>query len=157
MFFISVFKIQYSIFIIWFFMIYVTRREHFNAAHRVYNPKWSVKKNFEVFGVCANPNWHGHNYNLFVTVKGEVTHATGYLIDLKDLKVIINERVIEKLDHMNINKDVEFMKGKMASTELLCIEIFNQLKGPIEEHEGVFLHSVKLYETENNSAEYFGD
>jgi 6-pyruvoyltetrahydropterin/6-carboxytetrahydropterin synthase len=138
-------------------MIYITRKEHFNAAHRMYREEWSEEKNAEVFGKCANPNWHGHNYNLFVTVKGEVTHATGYLIDLKDLKVIINEYVIEKLDHMNINKDVPFMAGKMASTELLCIEIFNQLKAPIEKHEGVFLHSVKLYETENNSAEYFGD
>jgi 6-pyruvoyltetrahydropterin/6-carboxytetrahydropterin synthase len=137
-------------------MIHITRKEHFNAAHRMYREEWSAEKNFEVFGKCANPNWHGHNYNLFVTVKGEVTHATGYLIDLKDLKQIINEYVIEKLDHKNINKDVEFMAGKMASTELLTIEIFNQLKGPIEAHEGVFLHSVRLFETENNSAEYFG-
>ena len=67
-------------------MIYITRKEHFNAAHRMYREEWSEEKNFEVFGKCANPNWHGHNYNLFVTVKGEVTHATGYLIDLKDLK-----------------------------------------------------------------------
>ena len=138
-------------------MIYITRKEHFNAAHRMYREEWSEEKNAEVFGKCANPHWHGHNYNLFVTVKGEVTHATGYLIDLKDLKVIINEYVIEKLDHKNINLDVPFMQGKMASTELLCIEIFNQLKSPIEAHKGVFLHSVKLYETENNSAEYFGD
>jgi len=138
-------------------MIYITRREHFNAAHRMYCEEWSEEKNAEVFGKCANPNWHGHNYNLFVTVKGEITHATGYLIDLKDLKVIINDYVIEKLDHKNLNKDVDFMAGKMASTELLCIEIFNQLKGPIEKHEGVFLHSIKLFETENNSAEYFGE
>ena len=138
-------------------MIYITRKEHFNAAHRMYREEWSAEKNAEVFGKCANPNWHGHNYNLFVTVKGEVTHATGYLIDLKELKIIINDYVIEKLDHKNINKDVDFMAGKMASTELLCIEIFNQLKAPIEAYEGVFLHSVKLYETENNSAEYFGD
>ncbi len=138
-------------------MIYITRKEHFNAAHRMYREEWSAEKNAEVFGKCANPNWHGHNYNLFVTVKGQVTHATGYLIDLKELKIIINDYVIEKLDHKNINKDVEFMAGKMASTELLCIEIFNQLKAPIEAYDGVFLHSVKLYETENNSAEYFGD
>jgi len=137
-------------------MIYITRKEHFNAAHRMYREEWSEEKNKEVFGKCANPNWHGHNYDLFVTVKGEITFATGYLIDLKDLKVIINDQVIEKLDHKNINKDVDFMAGKMASTELLCIEIFNQLKKPIEGHEGVFLHSVKLYETENNFAEYFG-
>jgi len=138
-------------------MIYITRKEHFNAAHRMYRDEWSAEKNDEIFGKCANPNWHGHNYNLFVTIKGEITHQTGYLMDLKDLKVIINEFVIEKLDHKNINLDVPFMKGKMASTELLCIEIFNQLKAPIEASAGVFLHSVRLYETENNSAEYFGD
>jgi 6-pyruvoyltetrahydropterin/6-carboxytetrahydropterin synthase len=92
-----------------------------------------------------------------VTVKGEVTHATGYLLDLKELKEIINEYVIEKLDHKNINLDVPFMAGQMASTELLTIAIFNQLKAPIEAYPGVFLHSVRLFETENNSAEYFGD
>lgn len=138
-------------------MIHITRKEHFNAAHKMYRDEWSAEKNAEVFGKCANPNWHGHNYNLFVTVKGEITHATGYLIDLKELKVIINDYVIEKLDHKNINLDVEFMKGQMASTELLCIGIFNQLKAPIEAYEGVFLHSVRLFETDNNSAEYFGD
>ncbi|MEX8549108.1 MAG: 6-pyruvoyl tetrahydropterin synthase family protein [Mucilaginibacter sp.] len=137
-------------------MIYITRKEHFNAAHRMYRDEWSAEQNQEVFGKCANPNWHGHNYNLFVTIKGEVTQETGYLMDLKDLKVIINNYVIEKLDHKNINLDVDFMKGKMASTELLTIEIFNQLKKPIEQHQGVLLHSVKLFETENNSAEYFG-
>src|SRR6201985_2332454 len=120
-------------------MIYITRKEHFNAAHRMYREEWSEEKNAEAFGKCANPNWHGHNYNLFVTVKGEVTHATGYLMDLKELKTIINEYVIEKLDHKNINKDVVFMAGKMASTELLFIEIFKQLKKPIEAYPGVFL------------------
>lgn len=122
----------------------------------MYRDEWSAEKNQEMFGKCANPNWHGHNYNLLVTIKGEVTQETGYLMDLKDLKVIINDYVIEKLDHKNINLDVDFMKGKMASTELLTIEIFNQLKNPVEQHQGVLLHSVKLYETENNSAEYFG-
>jgi 6-pyruvoyltetrahydropterin/6-carboxytetrahydropterin synthase len=138
-------------------MIYITRREHFNAAHRMYRDEWSAEKNKEVFGKCANPNWHGHNYNLFVTVKGEVSYETGYLIDLKELKEIINQHVVDKLDHMNLNKDVDFMAGKMASTEILTIEIFKQLKGPIEAHQGVFLHSVKLFETENNFAEYFGE
>ena len=142
---------------IFIIMIYITRKEHFNAAHRMYREEWSEEKNKEVFGKCANPNWHGHNYDLFVTIKGEIKFATGYLMDLKDLKVIINDYVIEKVDHSNINKDVDFMAGKMASTELLCIEIFNQLKAPIEENEGVYLHSVKLYETENNFAEYFGE
>ncbi|WP_076372846.1 6-pyruvoyl trahydropterin synthase family protein [Mucilaginibacter lappiensis] len=137
-------------------MIHITRRETFNAAHRMYREEWSAEKNEEIFGKCANPNWHGHNYNLFVTVKGEVSYTNGYLIDLKQLKAIIQENAIEKLDHKNLNLDVDFMQGKMATTELLCMEIFNQLKTPIEINKGVFLHSVRLYETENNSAEYFG-
>jgi 6-pyruvoyltetrahydropterin/6-carboxytetrahydropterin synthase len=136
--------------------IYVTRREYFNAAHRMYREEWSAEKNDEVFGKCANQNWHGHNYTLFVTVKGEVSNATAYLIDLKQLKAIINDHVIDKLDHKNLNMDVDFMKGKMATTELLCVEIFNQLKRPIEMNKNVFLHSVKLYETENNCVEYLG-
>ncbi|RYE05204.1 MAG: 6-carboxytetrahydropterin synthase, partial [Sphingobacteriales bacterium] len=110
-----------------------------------------------VFGKCANPNWHGHNYDVWITVKGRVNHERAYLVDLKELKAIIQHDVIEKLDHKNLNIDVEFMQGKMATTELLCIEIFNQLKAPIEAHDGVYLHGVKLYETENNCAEYFGD
>ncbi|MDP9077853.1 MAG: 6-carboxytetrahydropterin synthase [Bacteroidota bacterium] len=138
-------------------MVYVTRKEHFNAAHRMYREDWTDEVNLTVFGKCANPNWHGHNYNLYVTVKGNVTYENAYLIDLKELKGIINNFVIGKLDHKNLNVDVEFMKGKMATTELLCIEIFNQLKDAIEAYDGVFLHSVKLAETENNYAEYFGD
>jgi 6-pyruvoyltetrahydropterin/6-carboxytetrahydropterin synthase len=138
-------------------LIYITRKEHFNAAHRMYREEWSAEKNLQVFGKCANPNYHGHNYKLFVTVKGEVNTSIPYLIDLKILKKIINEQVIEKLDHKNLNIDVDFMRDKMATTELLCIAIFEQLKAPIEVHEGLFLHSVKLFETENNSAEYFGD
>jgi 6-pyruvoyltetrahydropterin/6-carboxytetrahydropterin synthase len=138
-------------------IIYVTRRETFNAAHRMYREDWSAEENEAVFGKCANPNWHGHNYTLFVTVKGELSEITGYLIDLKHLKVIIQNEVIEKLDHKNLNLDVDFMRGKMATTELLCIGIFNQLKVPIERHPGVYLHSVRLHETDNNSAEYFGE
>ena len=138
-------------------VIYVTRRETFNAAHRMYRKEWSAQKNEEVFGKCANPNWHGHNYTLFVTVKGEVSKTTGYLIDLKHLKVLIQDHIIEKLDHKNLNLDVDFMSGIMATTELLCIGIFYQLKGPIESNQGVLLHSVQLHETENNYAEYVGE
>lgn len=122
----------------------------------MFREEWSLEKNLEVFGKCANPNYHGHNYTLWVTVKGEVNTDHPYLIDLKILKVIINDRVIEKLDHKNLNLDVDFMQGKMATTELLCIEIFKQLKAPVEAHQGVYLHSICLAETENNSAEYFG-
>jgi 6-pyruvoyltetrahydropterin/6-carboxytetrahydropterin synthase len=137
-------------------LVYITRKENFNAAHRMYREEWSAEQNLEVFGKCANPNYHGHNYTLMVTVKGQVDASNPYLIDLKILKVIINDHAIEKLDHKNLNMDVDFMQNKMATTELLCIEIFNQLKAPIEAHPGVFLHSIKLHETENNSAEYFG-
>ena len=138
-------------------MIYISRKEHFNAAHKLFNPAWSVERNVEIFGPCANDNWHGHNFDLIVTVKGSPDPDTGFVVDLKKLSTLIRREVIEKLDHKNINLDVDFMRGMMASTELLCIGIFNQLKGPIEAYPGVFLHSVRLYETENNSAEYFGD
>ncbi|WP_241559178.1 6-carboxytetrahydropterin synthase [Chitinophaga barathri] len=137
-------------------LTFLTRREQFNAAHRMYRQDLTEEENFRLFGKCANPNYHGHNYDLFVTVKGEVDHERPCIMDLKELKVIINDHVIEKLDHRNLNLDVDFMAGKMASTELLCIEIFKQLKGPIEAYAGVCLHSVRLAETENNSTECFG-
>lgn len=137
-------------------MIYITRRERFSAAHKLSRTDWSDDKNLEVFGKCSNANWHGHNYELFVTVKGEVNLETGFLIDLRVLKEIILDNVIEKLDHRNINLDVDFMQGKMASTEILAMEIFNILSPKIKA-EGAELHSIKLYETENNSVEYFGN
>lgn len=136
-------------------MIYITRRERFNAAHKLYREEWSDEKNREVFGKCSNPNWHGHNYELFVTVKGEIDPTTGFVIDLKVLKSIIQTYITEVLDHKNINLDVNFMNGKMASTEVLAVAIFDQLKTHIEA-QGIKLHSVKLYETENNFVEYFG-
>jgi len=136
-------------------MIYITRRERFNAAHKLYREEWSLEQNLEVFGKCSNPNWHGHNYELFVTVKGEINPETGFVIDLKELKVIIREYVINKLDHKNINIDVDFMKGKMASTEVLAVTIFDILKPHIESQKAI-LHSVKLFETENNFVEYLG-
>ena len=102
-------------------MIYLTRRERFNAAHKLYNESWSAEKNAEVFGKCANTNWHGHNYELFVTVKGEINETTGFLVDLKELSDILKVKVVEPLDHKNINLDVPFMKGKMASTEILAL------------------------------------
>ncbi len=137
-------------------MIYLTRRERFNAAHKLYREEWSLEQNEAVFGKCSNPNWHGHNYELFVTVKGEVDPQTGFVIDLKELKAIINIHVIDKLDHRNVNLDVDFMQGKIASTEVLAMEIFKQLKPHIEANRAL-LHSVRLVETENNSVEYFGD
>jgi 6-pyruvoyltetrahydropterin/6-carboxytetrahydropterin synthase len=136
-------------------MIFITRRERFNAAHKLYREDWSVEKNNDTFGKCANPNWHGHNYELFVTIKGGINSETGFVIDLKDLKKIIIANVIDPLDHKNINLDVDFMKGKLASTEILALEIWNQLELPIKQL-GVALHSIKLFETENNYVEYFG-
>jgi 6-pyruvoyltetrahydropterin/6-carboxytetrahydropterin synthase len=137
-------------------MVYVTRKERFSAAHRLFLPDNSDEENLRVFGKCSNPNWHGHNYTLFVTVKGEVNKTTGFVIDLKKLSQIINEKVIEIIDHRNINTEVPFMKGMLASTENLAIGIWNELNEDIRS-QGALLHSVKLEETENNSAEYFGE
>ena len=136
-------------------MIFITRREHFNAAHRLFKPEYSDEQNLQVFGKCSNPNWHGHNYTLFVTVSGEVDSSTGFLVNLKDLSIIIEQRVIEKLDHRNINLEVDFMAGKLASTENLAIGIWNELAEPIASM-GASLHCIKLCETENNFVEYFG-
>lgn len=136
-------------------MIYITRRESFNAAHKLARTDWSDDKNEEVFGKCANPNWHGHNYQLYVTVKGEVNPETGFLVDLKWLKQIINTYVVDKLDHKNLNLDVDFMKNKLASTENLAIAVWDILLPYIAE-SGAQLHCIKIYETENNFVEYFG-
>jgi 6-pyruvoyltetrahydropterin/6-carboxytetrahydropterin synthase len=136
-------------------MIYITRKASFNAAHKLSRPDWSLEKNKEVFGKCSNPNWHGHNYQLYVTVKGEVNPETGFLVDLKWLKDITNNYVVDKIDHMNLNLDVDFMEGKLASTENLAIAIWDILH-PHVEAAGAALHCVKLNETENNFVEYFG-
>jgi 6-pyruvoyltetrahydropterin/6-carboxytetrahydropterin synthase len=136
-------------------MIFITRREHFNAAHRLFRPEYSDDQNLQVFGKCSNPNWHGHNYTLFVTVSGEVDPSTGFLVNLKDLSAIIEQHVIEKLDHRNINLEVDFMAGKLASTENLAIGIWNELSESITAL-GASLHCIKLYETENNFVEYYG-
>lgn len=137
-------------------MIYITRREHFNAAHKLHNPNWTEEQNNEVFGKCANPNWHGHNYNLFVTVKGPINVETGYSANLKDISAIIRTNITDKLDHKNLNLDVDFLKGMMPSTENVAIAIWKQLTPHIDAL-GIKLHSVKLYETENNFVEYLGE
>ncbi len=137
-------------------MMLITRRERFNAAHRLFRPEYSPEKNLEVFGKCSNPNWHGHNYELYVTVSGPVNPETGFVINLKILSRIIREKVLDKLDHKNINLEVSFMKGKLASSENLVMAIWEQLEEPIR-REGVRLHRIKLYETENNFVEYLGD
>ena len=136
--------------------IYVTRKEHFNAAHKLWNDSWSNEKNFAIFGKCANKNWHGHNYELYVTVKGNVDPETGYVVDLKKLSILLKDEVTEKLDHKNLNLDVDFMEGILASTENLTFAIWDILAPKIEAL-GCQLHCVKLYETINNFAEYYGE
>ncbi len=136
-------------------MVYLTRVEHFNAAHKLYNPQWSVEKNEEVFGKCANENWHGHNYELFVTIKGEVKEDTGFLYDAKKLSLLIKQYVLDKLDHKNLNMDVPFLKDKMCSTENVAKAIWQQLQPHLEAK--VNLHCIKLCETPRIYVEYFGE
>lgn len=138
-------------------MICITRKEHFNAAHKLWREDWSEEKNTEVFGKCANANWHGHNFDLYVTVKGTPNPDTGFVIDLKYLSRLIKEKVVEKLDHKNLNMDVDFMKGKMASTENLTIEIWKILEPEINIFGNCRLYKLKLYETERNYVEYYGE
>lgn len=138
-------------------MVYVSRKEHFNAAHKLYNPAWSPAKNREVFGACANENWHGHNFELIVTVKGDPDPDTGFVVDLKKLGDLIREKVVEPLDHRNLNLDVDFMKGKLASCENLIVEIWRILNvslPAISSHAK--LHALRLYETPLNYIDYFG-
>lgn len=135
-------------------MIYLTRLEHFNAAHRLYNPDWSDDRNELVFGKCANENWHGHNYDLFVTIKGEINPDTGFLFDVKKLSTLIKDNVLEHLDYKNLNLDVPFLKGMICSTENLAKVIWEQL-GMVLPAE-VSLHCIKLYETPRIYVEYFG-
>ena len=138
-------------------MIYVSRKEHFNAAHKLSNPVWSKEKNQQVFGPCANENWHGHNYDLIITVKGDPDPETGFVVDLKKLSDLIRNEVTGKLDHKNLNLDVDFMKEKMASTENLAIEIWKIMAPKIESIASrASLHSVRLFETPRNYVEYFG-
>jgi 6-pyruvoyltetrahydropterin/6-carboxytetrahydropterin synthase len=137
-------------------MVYITRKERFNAAHRLFRPELSDEENLRIFGKCSNPNWHGHNYTLMVTVRGEINPYTGYVVDLKELSLLINTKIISKVDHRNINLEVDFMAGKLASTENIAKAIFHELNPGIMAL-GASLHSVKLEETENNSAEYFGE
>ncbi len=136
-------------------MLYITRIEHFNAAHKLFNPNWSKEKNEDVFGKCANENWHGHNFELYVTIKGLPDPETGFVYDVKKLSIIIKEFVIDKLDHKNLNEDVPFMKGKLCSIENLVIGIWDQLAPNLPKE--IQLHCLKLYETPRIFVEYFGN
>ncbi|MFM8710860.1 MAG: 6-pyruvoyl trahydropterin synthase family protein [Sphingomonadales bacterium] len=135
-------------------MVYLTRIEHFNAAHRLYNPDWTAEQNEEVFGKCANTNWHGHNFELFVTVKGEPDPATGFILDAKRLGAIIKESIVNKLDHRNLNLDVDFMQGKLCSIENLIMGIWKELEPVLPSR--VQLHCLKLVETSKIYVEYYG-
>lgn len=135
-------------------MVYVTRREVFSASHRLHNESLSDEENKELFDKCNNPSGHGHNYVLEVTVVGEPDSKTGYVIDLKDLKKIIKERISAKMDHKHLNNDVDFMKGINPTAENIAMAIWQQLENNIPSGK---LYSVKIYETENNYAEYKGD
>ncbi len=137
-------------------MIDIERRERFSAAHQLYNPNWTEEQNEAVFGKCANQNFHGHNFEIIVTVKGEVDPDTGFVMNLADLKQIIRKEVTDKLDHKNLNLDVDFLRGKMTSTENIAIEAWKILAPKIDQH-GATLHCIRLVETENNSVEYYGE
>ena len=135
-------------------MVYLTRRETFNAAHKLFNPNWSDEQNEAVFGKCANKNWHGHNYILYVTVKGQPDPNTGFVMNAKTLSDLIRKHITSVLDHSNLNLDIPFMKDTLTSTENLAIAIWHQLKPHLK---GCELHAIKLYETENIYVEYFGE
>ena len=136
-------------------MIYITRRERFSAAHRMFREDWSDEENNKVFGKCSNPNWHGHDYVLYVTVRGEISEGIGYFMNITTLKGIIKEKIIDKVDHKNLNIEVGFMLGRIATSENLAVAIWNELK-PAIEREGVVLHCIRIGETENNTIEYYG-
>jgi len=136
-------------------MVYLTRKERFNAAHKLWVNEWSKEKNFEVFGKCANPNWHGHNYDLYVTVKGKPNPQTGFVMDAKVLSSLVKKVITDKLDHSNLNLDVDFIPNNLQpTTENLVILIWQQLVPHIKDCQ---LHSIKLMETENIFAEYLGE
>jgi 6-pyruvoyltetrahydropterin/6-carboxytetrahydropterin synthase len=136
-------------------MVFVTRVEHFNAAHKLWNPDWSPEKNKEVFGKCANENYHGHNYELHVTVKGEPAADTGFVMNAKELGTIIKQLIVDEADHKNLNIDVPFMSGRFTSAEMFAIGIWEQLQ-PAVAASGAALHCVKLIETPKIYVEYYG-
>ena len=132
----------------------VCRKSHFNAAHRLYNPLWADDKNAEVFGVCSNPNYHGHNYDLIVKLTGEIDPVTGYVFDMKDLKNIIEEHVVSRYDHKNLNLDVEEFRSMNPTAENIAVSIWKILRSRIDK---TFQLQVVLYETDRNYVEYSGE
>lgn len=136
-------------------MLYITRKFHFSASHRMYKPELNDEENFKLYGKCSNPNGHGHNYILDVTVEGEADPEIGYVMDLKQLKKIVDDELIEKVDHKNLNADVDFMKGVIPTSENIVIKFWEQLENKIN-NKYRKLYSLKLFETENNVVEYRG-
>ncbi|MCK5857138.1 MAG: 6-carboxytetrahydropterin synthase [Bacteroidales bacterium] len=137
-------------------MLYITRRERFSAAHRLFNPNLSQDQNLKEYGKCANEFFHGHNYKIFVTVKGQIKPDVGYVMDMKKLSQIIKTQIIELVDHKNLNIDVDFLKNINPSTENLLIQFWGRLAPEIEKCN-CKLHKLKLIETENNYGEYYGE
>jgi 6-pyruvoyltetrahydropterin/6-carboxytetrahydropterin synthase len=135
-------------------MIYISRRETFAVSHRIFNPALSDEENETLYGKCANKNGHGHNYALEVVVKGEIDPKTGYVLDLKDLKRVMKERVVDRLDHKNLNLDVDFLRDTIPTSENIAVAVWRELKDALPSGE---LHSIKLYETEKNYVEYRGE
>ena len=137
-------------------LIFVTRKEHFNAAHRLHNPEESDEWNRATYGKCNYPNYHGHNYVLKVTVAGEPDPRTGYIIDLGKLKTIIQDEIVDVCDHRNLNLDVDFLKGIIPTTENLVAAFYKQIRKKVEDacYGDAVLYNLKLYETERNVAEY---
>ncbi len=137
-------------------MVYIIRRERFSAAHRLFMPENSDEENFRIYGKCSNPNWHGHNYTLFITVKGEVDPNTGLIIHLRHVSQLIDDKILKKVDHRNLNLEVDFLQGKVPTSENVAIGIWNELEFEIKNLGGT-LHCVRLEQSENNIIEYFGN
>jgi 6-pyruvoyltetrahydropterin/6-carboxytetrahydropterin synthase len=134
--------------------MYITRREVFSASHRLWNPELSEEQNIELFDKCANPNGHGHNFTLEVTVEGSIKTVSGYVVDFKELKRIIHTEIIAKVDHKHLNYDVDFLKDKIPTAENIAYSFWQILKPKIGNAK---LSSIRLYETENNVVEYRGE
>lgn len=137
-------------------MIYIKRTEKFCAAHKLWNPKWSAEENHRIFGKCANENYHGHNYVLEVTVKGKIDPDTGFVMNFTDLKRILKENIVDVVDHKNLNVDIDFLKGKFTSAEVMAVEIWKIIAPEIENYNAQ-LHCITLSETDNNVVEYYGE
>ncbi len=137
-------------------MVDIIRREHFSAAHRLFLPEFTEEENFNVFGKCSNPNWHGHNYILYVTIRGTVDPETGLIIHLRHVSQLIEEKILKKIDHKNLNLEVDFLQGKVPTSENVAIGIWNELQEDIRRMDAE-LYCIRLEQSENNIVEYFGE